>query len=273
MTALYDQLNGWGSDYDYWLALAGTSSRLDVADLGCGTGQLTVLLARAGHRVVGIDADPGMLQVARARDGYELVTWVQGYADDIATASTDLVTMTSHVSQVFLTDTDWAHALRELRRALRPGGRVAFDMRNPHARGWEAWNPTDSRRSVSTDSGPAEVWHEVIAVEGQLVTFETTTRYADRGRVEVDTDVLRFRDEPPLRTSLVSAGFAVGQVHGNWDGTPATKLSEELIITATRTERPPAERPSTAAAARQGVPGSATSARARPDTGDCPDFR
>jgi len=261
MAALYDQVNGWGPDYEYWLKVAGTVSAHDVVDLGCGTGQLTVRLARAGHRVVGIDPDPRMLQVARARDGHEAVTWVQGYAADIATASADLVTMTGHVSQLFLTDNDWAQALRELRRALRPGGRVAFDMRNPHARDWEAWNPTDSRRSVSSDSGVAEVWHEVTALEGQLVTFETTTRYADTGRVEVDTDVLRFRDGPALHTSLVSAGFAVDQVHGNWDGTPATKWSRELIVTATQTERPPAERPGTGPAARPGVPGSAAFAR------------
>ena len=100
MAALYDQLNGWGPDYEYWLKVAGTVSAHDVVDLGCGTGQLTVLLARAGHRVVGIDPDPGMLQVARARDGHEAVTWVQGYAADIATASADLVTMTGHVSQL-----------------------------------------------------------------------------------------------------------------------------------------------------------------------------
>lgn len=263
MAALYDQVNGWGPDYEYWLQVAGTMSALDVADLGCGTGQLTVLFARAGHRVVGIDPDPGMLQVARARKGQKLVTWVQGYAADLATASADLVTMTGHVSQVFLTDTEWAKALGELRRALRPGGRVAFDMRNPHARGWEAWNPTDSRRSVGTDSGVAEIWHEVTAVKDQLVTFETTTRYTDSGRADVATDVLRFRDEPTLRTSLISAGFAVDQVHGDWDGTPATKLSRELIITATRTVRGPQDQAGPAVEGRRNVAKAAAATRGR----------
>ena len=35
-----------------------------VADIGCGTGSLSVLLASAGHRVHGIDFSPGMLALA-----------------------------------------------------------------------------------------------------------------------------------------------------------------------------------------------------------------
>ncbi len=46
--------------------------------------------------------------------------------------------MTGHASQVFPRDDDWLQALHHVRRALRPGGRVAFDMRTPHVHGWEA---------------------------------------------------------------------------------------------------------------------------------------
>lgn len=38
-----------------------------VADLGCGTGSLTLLLTQAGHRVHGVDFSPQMLAVARAK--------------------------------------------------------------------------------------------------------------------------------------------------------------------------------------------------------------
>ena len=39
----------------------------DVADLGCGTGTLTVLLAEAGHRITGIDSATAMVAAARAK--------------------------------------------------------------------------------------------------------------------------------------------------------------------------------------------------------------
>jgi hypothetical protein len=72
------------------------------------------------------------------RAGHELVAWVQRYAADAATASTNLITMTGHASQVFSRDDDWLQALHHARRALRPGGQVAFDRHTPHVHGWEA---------------------------------------------------------------------------------------------------------------------------------------
>jgi ubiquinone/menaquinone biosynthesis C-methylase UbiE len=39
----------------------------DLADLGCGTGSLSVLLAEEGHRVVGVDVSPEMIQQARRK--------------------------------------------------------------------------------------------------------------------------------------------------------------------------------------------------------------
>lgn len=234
MTSTYDQLNGWGPDYDYWLALTARLSPQTITDLGCGTGQLTVLLAAHAATTVGVDPDPAMLAVARTRPDHELVAWIDGYADAIPTASTDLITMTSHVAQVFRTDTDWAELLGHAHRALHPGGRIVFDTRNPAARGWQAWNPTDSRRSITTPTGPAEIWHEVTAVRDGLVTFTTTTRWPTGGREETVTDTLRFRDQDAVRASLAEAGFTVDSLHGDWAAGPVTAAAPELIVTAHR---------------------------------------
>lgn len=42
---------------------------LDVADLGCGTGTLSVLLAEHGHRVVGVDLSDSMVAAATEKAG------------------------------------------------------------------------------------------------------------------------------------------------------------------------------------------------------------
>jgi SAM-dependent methyltransferase len=56
------------------LSAALPAAPASVADLGCGTGSVAVLLAEAGHRVCGLDASPGMLGVARAKAARHGVT-------------------------------------------------------------------------------------------------------------------------------------------------------------------------------------------------------
>ena len=80
--------------------------------------------------------------------------------------------MTGHVAQFLVEDADWRNTLRDLHRALVPGGRLAFDTRDPRAQIWQHWNASETRRRVPLDNGnTVEVWNEVTAVTGDLVTF------------------------------------------------------------------------------------------------------
>ncbi len=106
-----------------------TDTCLDVA---CGTGDLSEALAAAGaERVTGLDFTPQMLDVARQRAGKlggkrnaDRITYIQGDAQNlpIADASVDVVTIAFGIRNVL----DPGKAIREFRRVLRPGGRLAI---------------------------------------------------------------------------------------------------------------------------------------------------
>lgn len=49
----------------------------------------------------------------------------------------DLAIMIGNVAQIFLDDAEWAATLHNLHAALRPGGYLAFESRNPPTRAWE----------------------------------------------------------------------------------------------------------------------------------------
>jgi demethylmenaquinone methyltransferase/2-methoxy-6-polyprenyl-1,4-benzoquinol methylase len=94
-----------------------------VLDAACGTGDFAVADLRAGAaHVTGLDFSPRMLE--RARRKAPRVDWVEGdmLALPFAAASFDAATVGFGARNV----ADLERALRELRRVLRPGGRVAI---------------------------------------------------------------------------------------------------------------------------------------------------
>ena len=110
-----------------------------LLDLGCGTGTLAILAQRLHPQatVVGVDGDPAILGIARgkaARAGVAVqLDEGMAYALPYADGSFDAVTSTLMLHH--LTQDQRARALAEVRRVLRPGGRlVVADFAPPHNR-------------------------------------------------------------------------------------------------------------------------------------------
>lgn len=93
-----------------------------VLDACCGTGDLAIAAAAAGADVVGLDFSEAML--GRARRKSKTVEWVRGdlLAVPYADASFDAATVGFGVRNV----ADLERALQELRRVLRPEGRLGI---------------------------------------------------------------------------------------------------------------------------------------------------
>lgn len=230
--AAYDELNPADDDYQFYAALAASAGAARAADLGCGTGTLARMLADGGARVTGADPDPAMLRVARAADPGGRIDWRLGSSDVLDPGSADFAVMSGHVAQVFTDDGSWRRVLRGLRRALVPGGLLAFESRNPGARAWETWTRELTLRTVGTPAGPVEFWHQTTGVALPRISYDTLTRSQRTGETTVSGGVLAFRGEQVLRASLGQAGFAVEHVYGDWDRTPPGPASPELIVVA-----------------------------------------
>lgn len=233
LVAIYDTVNSFAADTEFYLQLASELSAESIVDIGCGTGLLTRELARRGHRMIGVDPSSAMLDVARHRPGGERVRWIEGDARRLWEIGADLAIMTGHVAQIIRDDEDWSATLAAIRKALRPGGRVAFESRNPLAGPWSEWNPQASRRTVEDAvAGPLEVWIQDPDLDGDLVRFENHYLFARSGEELVSNGELRFRSREELSRSLSDAGFSVESVSGDWDGSPSDAASPELIFVA-----------------------------------------
>jgi len=231
LTALYDALNPPGGDTEFYLSLPGQPPE-EILDVGCGTGVLACALAARGHRVTGADPAAAMLAVARTRPGGDQVRWIETDAAGLSEpARYDLIVMTGHVFQLLLSDGDVRAALGNLRRHLAPGGRLAFETRNPGVREWQYWSPGETRRQVETGAGPAQVHYDISSVTGPLVTYETCIQFPGEEQVTVP-DTLRFMDQAEVAGYLAGAGLTDVTWYGDWDQSPAGPASPEIIAVA-----------------------------------------
>jgi ubiquinone/menaquinone biosynthesis C-methylase UbiE len=122
----------WSQHFEPWflplyrktLEKLGTIKRDLLLDAGCGAGLFTSMAIKAGAQVIGVDAAPGLLEVARKRNPHnnflEEDLELLPFADD----SFNLVVGFN----AFQYAADFEGALREAYRVLRPGGKLVIGI-------------------------------------------------------------------------------------------------------------------------------------------------
>ena len=137
--SIYDRLMD-DFDYDAWsryylriLEDAGYAGG-DVCECGCGTGNMTLRLARAGLRVTACDLSPDMLMIAQAKDRKSVlrIPFIQQDMRRLALhRPVDAVLACCDAVNYLTSEADVKAFLRRVWSSLRPGGVIAFDMSSP----------------------------------------------------------------------------------------------------------------------------------------------
>ena len=102
-----------------------------VLDLGCGRGELLLLLREAGVEAIGVEGDPALAEAARRR-GLKIVEGdVLEVLKELESESRGAVTAV-HLFE-HLTPASLAAVLSEIRRVLKSGGLLIAECPNPHS--------------------------------------------------------------------------------------------------------------------------------------------
>ncbi|MFA7337050.1 MAG: class I SAM-dependent methyltransferase [Candidatus Obscuribacterales bacterium] len=275
LVAIYDTVNPIAEYRAFYIELAaklaGARQVSSIVDIGCGSGQLTCELAKQGHHLIGVEPSSAMLNLARRRTATDLVAaeltaadigtveWIHGGAQSLGAFDADLAVMTGHVAQFFLEDEIWHGALASIYKALKPGGYLVFESRNPIVQPFLMasrqtavqesdqgsdresdhvdWpSETNRRRVIDPVAGAVEWWFQLLSVEGDRVLYEIHYLFEKTGEKAISTNELRFRTRGELEANLVAAGFTVECVYGNWDFQLAEAGSPEFIFVAKAAE-------------------------------------
>jgi SAM-dependent methyltransferase len=230
LAALYDLFCPWDPRGDFGFYLPLVMAAPSVLDVGCGTGMLLRRARAEGHvgRLCGLDPAAAMLGVAQAEHDVE---WKLGDLSSVRwQGEFDLVVMTGHAFQVLTGDEQLRQALATVQTALAPGGRFAFETRNPAAREWERWTPGNAREVTDSAGVVVRMACQVeLPVQGDLVSFTATYSSPSWERPQVSRSTLRFLGASALSGFLAGAGLEIEEQYGGWDRSPLGPASPEII--------------------------------------------
>ncbi|MBP2152480.1 MULTISPECIES: class I SAM-dependent methyltransferase [Erwinia] len=149
------------------------ASEAKVLDMGCGAGHASFIAAQHVKEVVAYDLSEKMLAVVRAtalERGYHHLTTRQGYAENLPFADAEFDVVISRYSAHHWHDV--GSALREVRRVLKPGGKVIFmDVSAPGNPVLNIWLQTvEALRDTShvQDYSPGE-WLALMTESGLVI--------------------------------------------------------------------------------------------------------
>jgi SAM-dependent methyltransferase len=254
----YDALQDIGVLYDH---VAGYTTRADIAfyveesarvdgkilELASGTGRVLIPIARTGKTIVGVEHSRKMLDRCREKVAAE----PSAVRDRIALYDADmrdfaladrfaLAIMPFRPMQHLTSIDDQLSCLDAVRRHLRPGGRLIFDVFNPDLARIAAASTVEFDDTPDTllpngssfrRSGRLVAAHRLAQVSDLELIYYVTSPSGVTDR-RVHSFQLRWYLPVELEHLLARAGFTIEAMYGGFDRSTLTDASPEIIVVA-----------------------------------------
>jgi SAM-dependent methyltransferase len=224
-----------------------------VLELGCGTGRVTIPIARMGIPVTGLDLVPGMIERARRKSAGLDARWIVGDARNFHLDELfRLIFLTGNVFQFFLTNADQAAMLQCVHTHLHEGGLFAFETRNPRFAGFAtrpepyegmffALETSTEERGVDSyvDSHGRTVhvaYNQTYDPIAQILHLTGYKRWHE-GETEhtaITRTSLRYTFPQELAALLHHHGFTILRQFGDWNYEPLVESSPSIIVVCAR---------------------------------------
>lgn len=251
----YDRADPGDAGVVFYSALA-LEANGPVLELACGSGRVTIPVAKLGLPVTGLDIVPGMLALARGKSAGLPVRWVEGDARTFELREHfRLIFLTGNSFQAFVTNAEQAAVVRRAHAHLDDEGLFAFETRNPllpNRKTREGFFPTletlrgeTSRPSYVNADGwevrvaTTQVYDHVAQV--LHVTGVKRWRDGEREHTRVTRTALRYTFPQELAALVRHNGFHILRQFGDWNEEPLAATSPSIITVCRKRTGPGGE--------------------------------
>jgi len=245
---LYDHVGAYNerADVAFYVDEA-TRANGKVLEVASGTGRVLIPVARAGNDITGLELSRVMLDRCRERvaaepkDVQARITLIEGDMRDFMLEERfELAIIPFRPMQHLMTIEDQLSCLDAIRRHLVPGGRVIFDVFNPDlvriaSPSTAEWEDTPETAlpdgSTFRRGGRMVAVHRVEQVnEIELIYY--IARPGGKTERRVHAFGMRWFMRPELEHLVARAGFTLDAIYGDFDRSPLTDGSPEMIVVA-----------------------------------------
>jgi ubiquinone/menaquinone biosynthesis C-methylase UbiE len=228
-------------DVKFWQAMARRTAG-PILELGCGTGRVTIPVARTGARIIGIDRSSEMLGHALRRSRRARAEarplWLRGdirFLPFGTSARFNLVMAPYGILQSLVRESDLKAALASAARVLAPGGIFGVDL-VPDLPVWKEYRNKVRFRGLRRGGTSRITLVESVRQDRakKLTLFDQEYIEQRGGERKTRRFALVFRTltVPQMTKRLENAGFRIKAVLGDYSGEPWDSRADVWLILA-----------------------------------------
>ena len=232
---IYDGMNTQLDDLAFYKRWLPKNKNARILELCCGTGRLTIPIAKAGYTISGVDLMPSMLEQARAKAlaaGLD-IEFIQGDMRRLDLKEKyDLIFIPFNSIHHLYTNKDMYSALQVVKSHLRPDGHFILDCFNPNLPFLvESEKTRTAIAQYTTDDGREITIKETMRYESHTQVNRIIWHYFINGVFDSEQNLdMRLYFPQELDAYLQTKGFIIVHKFGSFEELKFSASSEKQIF-------------------------------------------
>ncbi|AQX53680.1 class I SAM-dependent methyltransferase [Priestia flexa] len=225
--------------YDQWIQFVSRKvkpgEKLSILDVGCGTGEMSIRLAKQGYEVTGIDLSDDMLVIAQEKaqnEGIALKLYEQDMSKLELMQEFDCIVIFCDSLNYLQTDEQVKETFMRVYEHLAPGGFLLFDVHSTH----KLKNIFGDNSFSYVDDDVSYIWNCEYNEANQSVQHDMTFFVYDEEIEAYDrfdeVHIQRTLSESTYKEWLTEAGFSAVEVSADFKDEFPHQSSERIFFSA-----------------------------------------